>query len=68
MVNIPSSSNDNVFPHVVLVVVFLDHGSRDGLHVVEVAKDGKTHLMVFENASMGDFNRSFERLGLLGFQ
>ena len=52
MVDISGSHEVDVVPHIVFVVVLLDHVSADGLHVLDVAQDWQSDLLLFVDASV----------------
>ena len=39
-----------------------------GLHIVQVSQNGESHLMIFEDTTMCNFNGSFEWLAFLSFE
>lgn len=68
MIDVSSCTNDDILPNVIGVVVIFDHLSGNGLHVVNITENGESHLMVFINTTMGDFQIGFERLTFLSLQ
>lgn len=68
MVDVSSCTNDDILPNVIGVVVIFDHLPGNGLHVVNITKNGESHLMVFINTTMGDFQSGLKRLTFLSLQ
>jgi hypothetical protein len=67
VVDVAFCDDDDVFAHVVLVVVLFDHFLGDGLHVGDVSEDGQADLLVLEYAPVRDFDGGFEGLALASF-
>lgn len=68
MVNISRSHNNDVFSHVIAVVIVLDHLLIDSFHVGEVAQNGQAYLLSLEDASVRDFDGRLQRLRLPRFE
>ncbi len=68
VVNVSSCTNDYILPNVIGVVVVFDHLSRNGLHVMNVAENGESHLMIFVNTTMCNFQSGLKRLTFLSLQ
>lgn len=63
MVDIPWGNHNDIFSHVIGVVVLLNHLSADGLHVANVPKNGQAYLLVLEYSPMRDFDGGLQGLG-----
>ncbi len=63
MVDIPWGNHNDIFSHVIGVVVLLNHLPADGLHVANIPKNGQAYLLVLEYSPMRDFDGGLQGLG-----
>lgn len=52
MINISCSNHINIFSHIVTIMIFLNHISRNRLHIANISQNRQSDLLSLENTTM----------------